>query len=150
MNRIEKWKQRNVNRRSIKCLRQARVAKTCHLFVHWRSVNKVAVITPHSKWSDLGVFFRGNVYSVHCNWNALCSVACGMEHLRVCCNYFDYTFYGVLKQSGERVQFNLKWISIPTENKRKKWLPGIFDHRKDIHVVACCESFFCLFVCVWI
>lgn len=37
-----------------------------------------------------------------------------------CCNYFDYTYYGVLQQSGERVQFNLQWISILTENKRKK------------------------------
>lgn len=51
-----------------------------------------------------------------------------------CCNYLDYTCYGVLQQSSERVQFNQQWI----------WIFQLscfgleFNQWRHIHMLSCC------------
>lgn len=74
----------------------------------------------------------------------LCSAACSTEHLCVVsCNYFDYTYYGVLHQAGERdkVQFNLQRNSIGTKNKpgRGGRSPQKFNLCRKIPMIACCD-----------
>ena len=125
--------------------------------MHLLSVDKVAVMTLDLNFAFFFFLFfffflSRDVYSIHCQWR--CVVFSGVRRGTpvCCCNYFDYTYYGVLQQPGERVQFNLQWISILTENERereKKSLAGIFNQRRDIRIVARCELL-CVCVCVFL
>ena len=125
--------------------------------MHLLSVDKVAVMTLDLNFAFFFFLFfffflSRDVYSIHCQWR--CVVFSGVRRGTpvCCCNYFDYTYYGVLQQPGERVQFNLQWISILTENERereKKSLAGIFNQRRDIRIVARCELL-CVCVCVFV
>lgn len=78
-----------------------------------------------------------------------CAVCSGVRRVTpaCCCNYFDYTYYGVSQQSGETVQFMC--FSILTDKKKKKKMPsGIFDQLKDIHIYMLGVSLsLCVCVC---
>ena len=129
--------------------------------MHLLSVDKVAVMTLDLNFVSFFFLLARDVYSIHCQWR--CAVFSGVRRGTpvCCCNYFDYTYYGVLQQSGERVQFNLQWISILTENKRERekknclleylisgeifvWLHAV---SSCVCVCVCVCVYVCAFVC---
>lgn len=82
-----------------------------------------------------------------------------------CCNYFDYTYHRVFQQTGERSQFHLPRISIPTPKqvREKKWniwlvegysnaAPFVCDCNKQLGCTLVCEvptSFHFWLVLAW-
>lgn len=72
--------------------------KKSNLFVHFMFAYKVAVMEHDLIFPPF----------IPCTVIDLCCMCSGVRRGTpvCCCNYFDYTCYGVLQQSAERVQFN--------------------------------------------
>lgn len=68
------------------------------------------------------------IYIFFTFWSLMSSMFSHVQHgTPVCCyNYFDYTYYGIWQQCGERVQFNRWWISISICSLEDLISEGIF------------------------